>query len=186
MHNHQTTTQAIKKQRRRQQTAATAAITSSHGLPACNTRAQKKVATVAAAPPASNTRARVRASQVRSPTPAMRKPRPGHTTLAENLKGNQQLRQLLAKQITRLENEVGQVMAVMDANSRKMLRYHQLIQHPKNKKGWYKSLANEFGQLANGVGRRIKGTNTIKFIRREDVPCNRMRDVTYGQFMCSV
>ena len=77
-------------------------------------------------------------------------------------------------------------MVVMDADSGNMLNYLQLIQHRKYKKGWNKSLANEFGRLANGVGRRIKDTTTIKFIHREDVPRKRMKDVTYGQLVCSM
>ena len=54
------------------------------------------------------------------------------------------------------------------------------------KKDWQLSSANEFGCLANGVGGRIKGTNTIKFIRMQDVKKGRMKDVTYGQFLCLV
>ena len=49
------------------------------------------------------------------------------------------------------------------------------------------SSANEFGRLANGVGGRIKNpTNTIKFIHKHEVPKDRRKDVTYGQFLCSV
>ena len=55
-------------------------------------------------------------------------------------------------------------MAVMDASTGKMLNYRQLRRDPKYKLQWDKSEANEFGRLANGVGSRIKGTNTIKFI----------------------
>ena len=54
------------------------------------------------------------------------------------------------------------------------------------KKDWQLSSPNEFGRLANGVGGRIKGTNTIKFIRMQDVKKGRMKDVTYGQFLCLV
>ena len=43
--------------------------------------------------------------------------------------------------------------------------------------------ANKFGQLAQGVGGRIKGTNTIFFIRRDEFPRTRMKDVTYGKFI---
>ena len=32
------------------------------------------------------------------------------------------------------------------------------------KKIWFRSLENEFGRLAQGVGTRIKGTNTLTFI----------------------
>ena len=66
-----------------------------------------------------------------------------------------------------------------------MLNYRQLMRHPTYKKDWQLSSANEFGRLANGVGGRIKGTNTIKFIRMQDVKKGRMKDVTYGIFYVS-
>ena len=77
-------------------------------------------------------------------------------------------------------------MAVLDADTGKLLNYRQLLRHPKHKKGWQISSANEFGRLANGVGSRIKGTNTIKFIQKHEVPKDRMKDVTCGQFVCMV
>ena len=77
-------------------------------------------------------------------------------------------------------------MAVLDKATGKMLNYSQLMRHPTYKKDWQLSSANEFGRLANGVGGRIKGTNTIKFIRMQDVKKGRMKDVTYGQFLCLV
>ena len=70
-------------------------------------------------------------------------------------------------------------MTVMDAEG-KMLNYRQLIRNPKYKKQWNVSAANEFGRLANGVGGRIKGTNTINVVHKRDVPKARMKDVTYG------
>ena len=45
--------------------------------------------------------------------------------------------------------------------------------------------ANEFGQLAQGLKNgRVKGTDTIKFIQKDQVPAKRMKDVTYGSFSC--
>ena len=50
---------------------------------------------------------------------------------------------------------------------------------------WKTGLANELGRLANGVGTRMKsGTNTIRYIRREQVP--RGRKVTYGNLVCDI
>ena len=48
------------------------------------------------------------------------------------------------------------------------------------------STVNEFGRLAQGVGGPVKGTNTIKFIHKTDVPINRFKDVTYITFACPV
>ena len=36
------------------------------------------------------------------------------------------------------------------------------------------------------MGGRVKGTHTIKFIRKSNVPQARIRDVTYGSFVCNV
>ena len=74
----------------------------------------------------------------------------------------------------------------MDKTTGKIFNYRQLIKDPKYHKAWSLSAANEFGRLADGVGNRIKGTNTIKFITRDQVPKQRMKDVTYGQFVCTV
>ena len=61
------------------------------------------------------------------------------------------------------------------------------MRKPKYKKNWSTSSANEFGKLANGVGEHIKNPiNTIVFIRRNGIPHNRRKDVTYGKFVCSV
>jgi hypothetical protein len=64
------------------------------------------------------------------------------------------------------------------------MTYRQLITHPKTKVVWNHSSANEFGRLAQGIGGRIKGTDTIRFIHKEDVPKDRLKDVTYGKFVC--
>jgi hypothetical protein len=66
------------------------------------------------------------------------------------------------------------------------LNYCQLIHHLKYKESWAKSTANEFGHLAQGLkDGRVKGTDTIKFIRNDQVPNDRMKDVTYGSFNCN-
>jgi hypothetical protein len=50
----------------------------------------------------------------------------------------------LSQRITRLENEVHQAMAVMDADTGKLLNYRQLIRSTKYRKAWSLSSANEF------------------------------------------
>ena len=93
----------------------------------------------------------------------------------------------ITRRITRLENEVQQALAVMDAETGKLLNYKQLMRNTKYRKAWSLSSANEFGRLANGIGGRIKNpTNTIDFIHQHEVPKERMKDVTYGQFVCTV
>eukprot|EP00984_Skeletonema_dohrnii_P002295 scaffold797_cov118-Skeletonema_dohrnii-CCMP3373.AAC.10 len=151
--------------------------------------------------PAMNTRSRTRAKQLRTGpaanTRSQTKAREhvmGVACAVQELQGcspraskrpSKQARKL-AKRLIRMENEVQQAMAVMDQETGKMLNYRQLLRDPKYRKDWLISAANEFGRLAQGVGNRVKGTNTIKFIRKEDVPKQRMKDVTYGQFVCTV
>jgi hypothetical protein len=84
-----------------------------------------------------------------------------------------------------MENEVQQVLAVMEKDTGWLLNYQQLICNPKYKIAWNLSAGNEFGCSAQGVGNSIKGTNTIKFIHKRKVPTSRLKDVTYGQFVCT-
>jgi hypothetical protein len=75
----------------------------------------------------------------------------------------------------------------MDADTGKLLNYHQLMRSTKYQDAWSLSSANKFGRLANGVGGGIKNpTNTIQFIHQHEVPKEQMKDVTYGQFVCMV
>ena len=61
-----------------------------------------------------------------------------------------------------------------------------MLRDPKQKEIWTKAGANEFGRLAQGVGGRIDGTNTIYFIHKHDIPQDRLKDVTYIKFVVSV
>jgi hypothetical protein len=83
--------------------------------------------------------------------------------------------------LQRIHKDVEQAMAVLDKDTGQMLNYRQLLQHPKYKKQWSISSANEFGRLAQGVGGRIKGTNTIYFIHKHEIPKERQKDITYGR-----
>jgi hypothetical protein len=47
-----------------------------------------------------------------------------------------------------------------------------------------RSTASEIGSLSQGRKSGVKSTNTIKFIRREDVPAG--RKATYGSFVVGI
>jgi hypothetical protein len=68
----------------------------------------------------------------------------------------------------------------------KLMKYRQLITHPKYREVWFHSSANEFGRLAQGVGGCIQGTNTIFFIHKHQVPTDRWKDITYAKFVCEL
>ena len=61
---------------------------------------------------------------------------------------------------TQLEEQAN---AVVDPTTGKSLEFRQLIKG-QDKEIWATSMANELGRLAQGVGNRIKGTDTIAFI----------------------
>ena len=59
---------------------------------------------------------------------------------------------------------------VLDTDRRRMLEYRHLRRYPKYKDAWNIYSSNEYGQLAQGVGGRVKGTYTIYFVHKKDVP----------------
>jgi len=77
-----------------------------------------------------------------------------------------------------------QCHAVTHPITGKQMEYRHLIQDPEFRDDWLLSCANELGRLAQGVGGRIKGTNTIFFINKNCVP--KGRTVTYARTVCSV
>ncbi len=58
------------------------------------------------------------------------------------------------------------VNAVMDKETGEMLEYRDLLKHPKLGPDWQIFGVNEFVRLAQGVGGKIKGTDTIKFEKK--------------------
>lgn len=68
----------------------------------------------------------------------------------------------------------------------KVLKYRQLIHCPRIGEQWRHSSADKFGRLAQRIGGRVKGTSTINFIPKHHVPEERMRDLTYGNFVCNI
>eukprot|EP00956_Cyclotella_meneghiniana_P017716 scaffold29109_cov56-Cyclotella_meneghiniana.AAC.5 len=146
--------------------------------PALSTRS--KVIAATTAPPASRTRNKSRLMQPTSSSKnKQRQANAIHEVHSKKAK--------VKRAVQKLEKQIAQAMAVLDEDTGNLLNYRQLLRHPKYKAQWKVSSANEFGRLANGVGGRIKKpTNTIRFIREQDVPKDRRKDITYGSFTCSV
>jgi hypothetical protein len=79
------------------------------------------------------------------------------------------------------------IQLVHDTETGEYLNYRTLMCSPKHKKTWSKSATKEFGRLAQGLkDGRVKGTNTIKFIRKDKIPHDRRKDITYGSFNCDI
>ncbi len=93
-------------------------------------------------------------------------------------------RQSIAERVAQWRRE--SASPILDQDTGKMLKYCQLLHNPKHKAIWSKAGANEFGRLAQGVGRRIDGTKTIFFIQKHEIPHGRLKDVTYIKFVSSI
>jgi hypothetical protein len=149
-------------------------------------------------PPALSTQSKVRQAHTTTPRSRCHSSRLRQPTKSSLQRNRQQAlsaqlqhpkgRTTFIQQYKLLEKEVEKAMMVLDEESGRMLKYKDLLRHPKYKKQWsIISAADEFGRLAQGVGGRIKKpTDTIRFIREQDVPKDRRKDVTYGSFTCTV
>ena len=70
--------------------------------------------------------------------------------------------------------------AVIDDDTDEQLKYRYLVKKDKCRDTWIKSLENELGRLAQGI-RDIKGTDTISFVHKSEIPKDRLKEVTYGR-----
>jgi hypothetical protein len=61
-----------------------------------------------------------------------------------------------------------------------ILEYRHLIANHATRATWQHSYGNEIGQLAQGMPGCNASTNTIMFIKKNQVPQDRAKDVTYG------
>jgi hypothetical protein len=71
---------------------------------------------------------------------------------------------------------------VIDEETGDSLEYHHIIKHPKYKEVWTRSYANELGCLTNGI-RNIPGTKTMQYIRKSDIPKDRLKNVAYSKIV---
>jgi hypothetical protein len=145
------------------------------------------------APPALSTRSHVAAAKAATPATSSKPTRPKcvsnlrQPTISSAKKQHQALlaviqspskHKVLLKQLRAFDMQLEEAMAVLDCNTGKMLNYCQLLRTPKFTQVWSKSSANEFGHLADGVGGRVKGTKTIRFIFEHKIPKERQKDIT--------
>ena len=63
-----------------------------------------------------------------------------------------------------------------------MIEYRHLIADQETIDVWEKSSANEFYRLMKGLKRGIQGTETLKFIQKNEVPYH--KKVAYARLVC--
>ena len=73
--------------------------------------------------------------------------------------------------------------SVMDVETGEIIEFRKFRKYPKHKSIWDTSYANELGRLCQGGGKnpanplmqRVKGTNTFRVVRYEDIPKDRRK-----------
>jgi hypothetical protein len=68
----------------------------------------------------------------------------------------------------------------------KLLEYRHLIANQTTRATWQHSYGNKIRHLAQGMPGRNTSTNTIVFIKKNQVPQNRAKNVTYGLITCLI
>ena len=69
--------------------------------------------------------------------------------------------------------------AVLDEETGDMLEYRHLVKNPKYRDIWSRAFGKEIGRLAQGQKGVVEGTDAIKFIKHDDIPPKRRKDLTY-------
>jgi hypothetical protein len=69
----------------------------------------------------------------------------------------------IAGRVARRQREatIDHANPVLDQETGKLLEYRQLLRHPKYKAIWNRLAATKFSWLAQGIGGRVKGTDTV-------------------------
>ena len=75
---------------------------------------------------------------------------------------------------------------VLDGDTGEMMEYRHLIARPKYKEVWGDAFGKEVGRLAQGIPGKVEGTDTLFFINKDEVPKDRLKDVTRDRIVCNV
>ena len=75
--------------------------------------------------------------------------------------------------------------AVLNEETGELMEYRHIIKNQKYCELYCNSYGKDLGRLAQGIPRRVNGTNTILFINKADVPVVRWKDVTYERVVVS-
>jgi hypothetical protein len=72
--------------------------------------------------------------------------------------------------------------AVLNKDTGELMEMRQLLRNPKYSDPWGKSYTKELRRLAQGI-LGTKGTDTIVFIKYNEIPLDQRRNVTYGKMV---
>ena len=114
-------------------------------VPASNTRLKKTARAVTVQPQSQYAKQLARISHLVQPKRSSKdKYNVGTSNDIEVRRDNRWIRRL-TRHMTKMETEVYQATAAMDAESVKLLNYKQLMGHPKYNGKWQVSSSNQFG-----------------------------------------
>jgi hypothetical protein len=71
--------------------------------------------------------------------------------------------------------------AVLDKTTGHLMEMRHILVNPKYKELWGKSYTKELGRLTQGIPGVSKGTNTMVFNRRKNIPHDRKRNDMHAQ-----
>ena len=63
------------------------------------------------------------------------------------------------------------------------MEYMHNMKDNQQRNVWKDSFENEMGILAQGVGKKVKGTETIFFVDYKYIPSEYRKDITYGRIV---
>jgi len=78
------------------------------------------------------------------------------------------------------------INAVLNDETGELMEYRHLLSNPKYCDTWKNAYGKELGRLAQGLPGIVKGTDTIVYIPKADVPHDRWKDVTYGHIVANL
>ena len=93
-------------------------------------------------------------------------------------------RQVSPRQLSQRKFPTEFLNAVLNKDTGELMEMRHLMKNPKYSELWRKSYTKELGRLAQGIP-GTKGTNTIVFIKYDDIPLDRRRHVRYGKTVCT-
>ena len=77
-----------------------------------------------------------------------------------------------ARTLARCQYTKEVLSAFLNKDTGEIMGYLHLIGNPKYRPLWIKSYRNKLGSLTQGMTGRVKGTSTIFFIDKADVPAD--------------
>eukprot|EP00804_Cyclotella_cryptica_P030011 CCRYP_013454-RA/>CCRYP_013454-RA protein AED:0.36 eAED:0.39 QI:0/0/0/1/0/0/4/0/743 len=92
---------------------------------------------------------------------------------------------ITASQATQRRYPTDMLNAVLNDETGELMEYRHLVSNPKYRDTWKNAYGKELGRLAQGLPGIVKGTNTIVFILKTNVPQDRWKDVTYRRIVAN-